>query len=96
MDDSLTGNRGSLSVNYQNSGDSDKIFFSAILRDQQILCKFENNGGFVVPSSAFSGFAEGWGGASVFTFENSLSAGPDGLPIYSQVFSGQTVPFEVE
>jgi hypothetical protein len=96
VDDSLTGNRGSLSVNYQNSGDSDKIFFSAILRDQQILCKFENNGGFVVPSSAFSGFAEGWGGASVFTFENSLSAGPDGLPIYSQVFSGQTVPFEVE
>ena len=55
-----------------------------------------NNGNFTVPASAFSGFSEGWGGASVFNFENKLSAGPDGLPIYSQVFSGQTVPFNIE
>jgi hypothetical protein len=60
------------------------------------MCKFANNGNFTVPASAFSGFSEGWGGASVFNFENKLSAGPDGLPIYSQVFSGQTVPFNIE
>ena len=95
-DSSLVGNRGSLNVSYQNGGDSDVIFFSAILRDQQVMCKFANNGNFTVPASAFSGFSEGWGGASVFNFENKLSAGPDGLPIYSQVFSGQTVPFDIE
>ena len=95
-DSSLVGNRGSLNVSYQNGGDSDVIFFSAILRDQQVMCKFANTGNFTVPASAFSGFSEGWGGASVFNFENKLSAGPDGLPIYSQVFSGQTVPFEIE
>ena len=93
--DALTVDGGALSVDYENTTDGD-IFFMTMVSEQQVLCKFENNGGFVVPSSALSQLESGWGGASVFNLSVSLEAGPDGLPVYLQVFSGETVPLLVE
>ena len=93
--DALTVDGSALSVDYENTTDGD-IFFMTMVSEQQVLCKFENNGGFVVPSSALSQLGSGWGGASVFTLSVSLEAGPDGLPVYLQVFSGETVPLLVE
>jgi hypothetical protein len=67
-----------------------------MVADQQVLCKFDDDGGFNVPASALSGLEPGWGGASVFNLSMTVAAGPDGLPIYAQVFSGETVPLNVE
>ena len=88
-------NGGGLLVDYGNAS-GDHVFFAAILGDQQMLCKFYNDGGFMVPAEDVNKLDEGWGGASVFNLSMKLSAGPDGLPIYSQVFSGETVPLRVE
>lgn len=93
--DNLVYNGGGLLVDYGNAS-GDHVFFAAILGDQQMLCKFDNDGGFMVPADALNRLDEGWGGASVFNLSMELSAGPDGLPIYSQVFSGETVPLRVE
>jgi len=91
----LESNGTGLSVNYGNTGD-DFVFFSAMVSDQQILCKFEDNGRFNVPTSALSQLTPGWGGAAVYNLSLVLQEGPDGLPIYAQVHSGHTVPFLVE
>ena len=93
--DTLVHNGGSLTVDYGNRTDGE-VFFSAMVADQQVLCKFDDDGGFSVPASALSGLESGWGGASVFNLSMTLAAGPDGLPIYAQVFSGETVPLNVE
>ena len=93
--DTMVSNGGGLFVDYGNAS-GDHVFFAAILGDQQILCKFDNDGGFMVPADALNKLDKGWGGASVFNLSMELFAGPDGLPIYSQVFSGETVPLRVE
>jgi hypothetical protein len=64
--------------------------------DQQVLCKFEDTGRFNVPSTALSKLPAGWGGSAVYNLSLALEQGPDGLPIYAQVQSGQTVPLLVE
>ena len=93
--DTLAYNGGGLLVDYGNAS-GDHVFFGAMVGEQQMLCKFDNDGGFMVPASALDTLGEGWGGASVFNLSMELSAGPDGLPIYSQVFSGETIPLQVE
>ena len=94
-DSFLESNGASLTVNYQNSG-NDFVFFSAMVTDQQVLCKFEDTGRFNVPSTALSKLPAGWGGSAVYNLSLALEQGPDGLPIYAQVQSGQTVPLLVE
>lgn len=86
---------GPLSINYGNTSD-DFVFFSAIVAEQQVLCKFEDSGRFNVPSTALSQLEPGWGGAAVYNLSLTLQEGPDGLPVYAQVHSGYTVPFLVE
>ena len=93
--DALTATGGSLRVYYDNNDGGD-VFFASMVADQQVLCKFADDGAFIVPPSALTDLPEGWGGASVFNMSRTLAAGPDGLPIYSQVFSGETVPLLVE
>ena len=82
-------------VDYSNTTGGN-VFFAAMVLDQQVLCKFDDGGAFMVPPSSLSGLESGWGGASVFNLSMDLVAGPDGLPIYAQVFSGETVPLLVE
>ena len=93
--DTLTSNGGGLMVDYSNTTEGD-VFFGAMVSEQQVLCKFDDEGAFMVPPSSLSGLEAGWGGASVFNLSMDLVAGPDGLPIYAQVFSGETVPLLVE
>jgi hypothetical protein len=93
--DALTANGDALSINYDNNTGGE-VFFASMVVDQQVLCKFEDDGAFVVPPSALADLSEGWGGASVFNMSRTLAPGPDGLPIYLQVFSGETVPLSVE
>jgi len=93
--DSLTANGGGLLVDYSNTTDGE-VFFAAMVNEQQVLCKFEDAGFFNVPAQALSQLDLGWGGASVFNLSSTLEAGPDGLPIYAQVFSGEMVPLHVE
>tara|TARA_Y100000310_G_C20661746_1_gene805186 strand:+ start:448 stop:2313 length:1866 start_codon:yes stop_codon:yes gene_type:complete len=93
--DSLTVGAGNLWVDYSNGADGE-VFFAAIVNEQQTLCKFEDAGSFNVPALALSHLEPGWGGASVFNLTTTLEAGPDGLPIYAQVFSGEMVSLLVE
>ena len=93
--DGLTVNGGPLLVSYGNST-GDDVFFSAMVGDEQVVCRFEDDGSFTIPPSTLAGLPAGWGGASVFNLSMTLSPGPDGLPIYAQVFSGEMVPLLVE
>ena len=43
-----------------------------------------------------SGLDTGFGGLSVFDLETELFAGPDGLPVKTQVFSGETLPIDIK
>ena len=79
--DTLVYDGGGLLVDYGNAS-GDHVFFAAILGENQMLCKFDNDGGFMVPADALNKLDAGWGGASVFNLSMELSAGPDGLPIY--------------
>ena len=82
----------SLSVSYDGY-DQDEVFVSAYSGDTQMFCKFEDNGRFTIQST---GLSSGWGGLSVFHLETDLFAGPDGLPIRTQVFSGGTIPLDIK
>ena len=93
--DTLTADGGNLLVDYSNTTDGE-VFFTATSGEQQVWCKFEDLGGFSVPSHALSQLESGWGGASVFNLSLTLQSGPDGLPIYAQLFSGEMVSFFVE
>lgn len=82
----------SLSVSYDGY-DQDEVFVSAYSGDTQMFCKFEDDGNFTIQST---GLSSGWGGLSVFHLETDLLAGPDGLPIRTQVFSGGTIPLDIK
>lgn len=82
----------SLSVTYDGH-DAEEVFVSVYSGDSQMFCKFEDSGRLSIQSS---GLSEGWGGLSVFHLETDLFAGPDGLPIRTQVFSGETIPLEIQ
>ena len=82
----------SLSVTYDGL-DAEEVFVSVYSGDTQMFCKFEDDGQLTIQSS---GLSEGWGGISVFHLETDLFAGPDGLPIRTQVFSGETIPLEIQ
>ena len=81
-----------LSVSYDGY-DQDEVFVSAYSGDTQMFCKFEDDGNFTIQST---GLSSGWGGLSVFHLETDLLAGPDGLPIRTQVFSGGTIPLDIK
>jgi hypothetical protein len=82
----------SLSVTYDGH-DAEEVFVSVYSGDTQMFCKFEDDGQLTIQSS---GLSEGWGGISVYHLETDLFAGPDGLPIRTQVFSGETIPLEIQ
>ena len=82
----------SLSDSYDGY-DQDEVFVSAYSGDTQMFCKFEDDGNFTIQST---GLSSGWGGLSVFHLETDLLAGPDGLPIRTQVFSGGTIPLDIK
>jgi hypothetical protein len=81
-----------LSVTYDGH-DAEEVFVSVYSGDTRMFCKFEDDGRFTIQSS---GLSEGWGGLSVYHLETDLFAGPDGLPIRTQVFSGETIPLEIQ
>jgi len=92
---SLTATGGNLLVDYTNAS-GDDVFFAAAAGDEQVLCRFEDAGAFSVPAHALSSLPAGFGGASVFNLSLELAPGPDGLPIYTQIYSGQSVPLSIE
>jgi hypothetical protein len=91
-DESSLSIGSSLSVTYDGH-DAEEVFVSVYSGDTQMFCKFEDDGQLTIQSS---GLTEGWGGISVFHLETDLFAGPDGLPIRTQVFSGETIPLEIQ
>tara|TARA_R110000765_G_scaffold63626_2_gene123795 strand:+ start:147 stop:2045 length:1899 start_codon:yes stop_codon:yes gene_type:complete len=92
---SLTANGGNLLVDYANAS-GDDVFFAAMAGNEQVLCRFEDAGAFSVPGHALSNLPAGFGGASVFNLSMELAAGPDGLPVYTQIYSGESVPLSIE
>ena len=91
-DDTSLSIGSSLSLTYDGH-DAEEVFVSVYSGDTQMFCKFEDDGQFTIQSTNLS---SGWGGLSVFHLESELFAGPDGLPIRTQVFSGETIPLNVE
>ena len=83
---------GNTSVSYNNSSQN-HVFVSAYVGETQMFCKFEDKGSFVFNPT---GMDTGFGGLSVFHLESEFFAGPDGLPIRTQVFSGETMPIDVQ
>ena len=92
ISDSLLSVDGSMSISYNNSS-LEEVFVSAYVGETQMFCKFEDKGSFVFNPT---GLDTGFGGLSVYHLETELFAGPDGLPVKTQVFSGETIPFNVK
>jgi hypothetical protein len=92
IDEALLTVDGSTSVTYNNSSQDD-VFVSAYVGETQMFCKFEDKGNFVFNPT---GLDAGFGGLSVFHLETELFAGPDGLPVKTQVFSGETIPVDIK
>jgi len=90
-DDTLTLNN-TLAVSYDNFTNGE-VFVTAFVGESQMMCKFEDNGRFNLSST---GLDTGFGGLSIQHIETNLFAGPDGLPIKTQVFSGESRVLNVE
>ena len=92
INESLLSVDGSTSISYNNSS-LEEVFVSAYVGETQMFCKFEDKGSFVFNPT---GLDTGFGGLSVFHLETELFAGPDGLPVKTQVFSGETLPIDIK
>ena len=90
--DSVLTLGNTLAVSYDNSTDGE-VFATAFVGETQMVCKFEDTGRFNLSSM---GLDTGFGGLSIQHIETNLFAGPDGLPIKTQVFSGESITLSVE
>tara|TARA_R110000824_G_scaffold81916_1_gene205661 strand:- start:2265 stop:4154 length:1890 start_codon:yes stop_codon:yes gene_type:complete len=90
--DSMLTLDNTLSVSYKNFTDGE-VFVTAFVGETQMICKFEDTGRFNLSST---GLDAGFGGLSIQHIETNLFAGPDGLPIKTQVFSGESMTLSVK
>jgi len=89
------GNSG-VDLFYDGSGWSDHVVFMGTFDgDSQMLCKFSDDGHVRLSSSALYDLPAGWGGFGLYHLEVSVAAGPDGLPVWLQTFSGETLSVQV-
>jgi hypothetical protein len=86
----MTWTGGFLNFSYEGSGDGELLVFGSLPGEMQIICKVRDDGYVTISGDHFQEVIEGWGGISIQRLDTGLSAGPDGLPIWSQVFSGET------
>jgi len=63
-----------------------------MVEDSIAICRADEHG-FTVDTS---GLNNGFGGMDIMNVESELLAGPDGLPIRVQLFSGESLPVDVE
>ena len=89
-DSEMTWTGGFLNFSYEGSGDGELLVFGSLPGEMQIICKVRDDGYVTISGDHFQEVIEGWGGISIQRLDTGLSAGPDGLPIWSQVFSGET------
>ena len=61
--------------------------------ETMMVCKFDDDGHFTLNSN---GLDEGFGGLAIQHVSTNLFQGPDGLPIRTQVFSGESIVIDVQ
>jgi hypothetical protein len=83
---------GNLSISYDGKRE-DNVFVTAMVGETMMVCKFDDDGHFTLNSS---GLDEGFGGLAIQHISENLFEGPDGLPIRTQVFSGESVVIDVQ
>jgi hypothetical protein len=81
---------GNQRIDIRNS--SELTVATALVGDSQAICRADDYG-FVLDSS---GLNVGFGGMDIMNVETELLAGPDGLPVRVQLFSGESLPIVVE
>jgi len=82
---------GNLSVSYSGNRE-ESVIATAMVGETMMICKFDDDGNFTLNSN---GLDEGFGGLAIQHVSTNLFQGPDGLPIKTQVFSGESVVIDV-
>jgi hypothetical protein len=83
---------GNLSISYDGKREDD-VFVTAMVGETMMVCKFDDDGHFTLNSN---GLDEGFGGLAIQHISENLFQGPDGLPIRTQVFSGESIIIDVQ
>ena len=81
---------GSQRIDIRNS--SELTVATVLVEDSIAICRADEYG-FTLDSSELN---SGFGGMDIMNVESELLAGPDGLPIRVQLFSGESLPVDVE
>ena len=85
----VRGSTVPLTTDAGNHPDGLKVFVMTHQDEPALMCRFNDDGGFSLPSSATSALVEtDSAGLAVFRSETGWVAGPDGLPIRIQALSG--------
>tara|TARA_Y100000034_G_C6907271_1_gene421435 strand:- start:420 stop:2306 length:1887 start_codon:yes stop_codon:yes gene_type:complete len=93
---SVSWGSGGLSMRYDGAGSDEHVFFMGSFEgDSQMMCKFSDDGNLVLQSSDSYDLPSGWGGLGLYHLGVTVTAGPDGLPIWLQTFSGETLSVQV-
>ncbi len=84
-------------VNVGSHPDGLKVFAMTDRTEPAMLCRFADDGRFSIPGSATSAMSTSeFAGLGIFRTDSDWVAGPDGLPIRIQAFSGVAMPVEIE
>jgi hypothetical protein len=81
---------GTLIVDYSGSDGDDVYLTGTFAEGDLMMCKFSDDGVVSLPADVLQNTVEGWGGLGIYNLETGITAGPDGLPIWLQTFSGET------
>jgi hypothetical protein len=92
---------GNLDIEYDgdNNDNNGVLVFVAsenAYEDETCMCRFKDDGRVSVPSNMMNQLDRGMGAVTVAHIENHWVAGPDGLPIRVQLFSGSMMSMDFE
>ena len=80
------------SISYSGNSE-DSVIATALVGETTMVCKFDDDGHFNLNTN---GLDEGIGGLAIQHVSTNLFQGPDGLPIRTQVFSGESIVIDVQ
>jgi len=93
----ITYTGGSLDLRYLGAEGDEPIYVNATFPDgYMMMCRFSDVGQVMIPHEVLADAPNGWGGIGVYRLETEITSGPDGLPIWTQAFSGETTPISIE
>ncbi len=93
------GSNEGLTVTFDGEGDSDGLLVIGHNMQEEggsLLCRFEDDGSFTIPSSDLDELGQGVAGLSIYRPALGWVPGPDGYPLRQQAFSGAVIELSLD